>query len=52
MICVGNDWASDHHDVCVMDEHGTTLATRRLPENAAGVTAMHDLLARFAHDPL
>lgn len=51
MICVGNDWASDHHDVCVMDEHGTTLATRRLPENAAGVTAMHDLLARFAHDP-
>ncbi|KSU52537.1 MULTISPECIES: IS110 family transposase [unclassified Gordonia (in: high G+C Gram-positive bacteria)] len=51
MIFVGNDWASDHHDVCVMDEHGTTLAARRLPENAAGVTAMHELIARFAHDP-
>lgn len=51
MIFVGNDWASDHHDVCVMDEHGTTLATRRIPENAAGATTMHELIARYAQEP-
>ncbi|MCH5645710.1 IS110 family transposase [Gordonia sp. ABSL49_1] len=51
MIYVGNDWADDHHDVCVMDEHGTTLGIRRLPEGVAGVRAMHALLARHATDP-
>lgn len=51
MIFVGNDWASDHHDVCVMDEHGTTLATRRIPETATGATAVHELLAQYVQDP-
>lgn len=51
MIFVGNDWASDHHDVCVMEETGTVLATRRFAQTAAGMTALHGLLARFADEP-
>ena len=29
---MGNDWAEAHHDVCLLDEDGTKLAVRRLPE--------------------
>ena len=37
MIFVGDDWAEAHHDVCLMDEAGTRLAARRLPEGLPGV---------------
>ena len=37
MIFVGDDWAEAHHDVCLMDEGGTRLAARRLPEGLPGV---------------
>ena len=37
MIFVGDDWAEGHHDVCLMDEAGTRLAARRLPEGLPGV---------------
>jgi hypothetical protein len=36
MIFVGDDWAEDHHDVYLMDEAGTRLAARRLPEGMTG----------------
>ena len=26
-LCVGDDWAQDHHDIEVMDEAGTVLAS-------------------------
>jgi hypothetical protein len=35
-LCVGDDWAQDHHDIEVMDEAGTVLATGRLPEGWPG----------------
>ena len=41
MLFVGDDWAEDHHDVEVVDEAGTVLAKRRLPEELIGVTALH-----------
>ncbi len=41
-LFVGDDWAEDHHDVEVMDEDGTVLARRRLPEGAAGMARLHD----------
>jgi hypothetical protein len=31
-LCVGDDWAEDHHDIEVMDEAGMVLARNRLPE--------------------
>jgi hypothetical protein len=35
-LCVGDDWAEDHHDIEVMDQAGTVLARRRLPEGWPG----------------
>jgi hypothetical protein len=46
-LCVGDDWAEDHHDIEVMDEAGQVLATRRLPEGVAGIGRLHELIGRF-----
>jgi len=46
-LFVGDDWAEDHHDVEVMDEAGTVLAKRRLPEGVAGMTGLHELTGRL-----
>jgi hypothetical protein len=46
-VFVGDDWAEDHHDVEVMDQAGTVLARRRLPEGVAGMAAFHELAGRF-----
>jgi transposase len=51
MIFVGDDWAEDHHDVALVDEAGTILARRRLPEGVTGITALHALVAQHATDP-
>ena len=46
-LCVGDDWAQDHHDIEVMDEAGMVLATGRLPEGVAGIGRLHELIGRF-----
>jgi Transposase/Transposase IS116/IS110/IS902 family len=46
-LCVGDDWAEDHHDIEVMDEAGQVLARRRLPEGVAGIGQLHELVGRF-----
>jgi transposase len=51
MLFVGDDWAEDHHDVEVVDEAGTVLAKRRLPEGLVGVTALHALIAEHVPPP-
>jgi transposase len=45
VLFVGNDWAEAHHDVELVDETGTRLARRRLPEGVAGIAALHALVA-------
>jgi transposase len=50
-IFVGVDWAEAHHDVCVKDESGTTLTTRRIPDGIEGVRLFHELLAGRVNDP-
>jgi transposase len=45
-LFVGDDWAEDHHDVEVMDEAGRVVAKRRLPEGAAGIARLHDLIGQ------
>jgi hypothetical protein len=47
VLFVGDDWAEDHHDVEVQDEHGKTLKAARLPEGIEGMTRLHELIARF-----
>ena len=50
MIFVGDDWAEAHHDVCLMDEGGTKLAARRLPEGLEGVARLHEMVAKHVSD--
>jgi transposase len=50
MIFVGDDWAEDHHDVHLMDESGSLLASRRLPEGLAGIRGLHELVAAHIGD--
>jgi len=50
-VFVGDDWAEDHHDVHVMNEDGTRLASRRLPEGLEGIRGFHELVADHAIDP-
>jgi transposase len=45
VLFVGDDWAEDHHDVEVQDESGRKLAAKRLPEGAAGIARLHELIA-------
>ena len=51
MIFVGDDWAEDHHDVCLMDETGDRLGSRRLPEGLAGIRELHELIASHVEEP-
>jgi len=46
-LFVGDDWAEDHHDVEVVDEAGTVLARKRLPEGVAGIAQLHALAGRL-----
>ena len=50
-IFVGVDWAEAHHDVCVKDASGATLATRRIPEDIEGVRIFHELLGGRVDNP-
>ena len=45
MLFLGDDWAEDHHDVEVVDDQGSVLARRRLPEGFDGIAALHALIA-------
>jgi len=45
VICVGDDWAEDHHDVELVDEDGRRLVRARLPEGLGGIARLHELIA-------
>ncbi len=51
MIFVGIDWAEAHHDACVLDEAGATLAKTRIVDGVAGVAQLHAMIADHAEDP-
>jgi transposase len=44
---IGLDWASDHHDVCVLDAGGQRLAEFRVAHTAAGFSELRQRLARL-----
>ena len=50
-IYVGIDWAEAHHDICVLDESGASLAKRRIAEGLEGVGQLHAMLADHAVEP-
>ncbi len=47
-IYCGIDWSERHHDVALVDDAGTTVATRRISDDAAGLTAVLTLLTEHA----
>ena len=46
MLCVGDDWAEDHHDLAVQDEQGRVLERRRVEVGVAGLASLHELVAK------
>ena len=51
MIYVGIDWSEHHHDVCILDERGTQLASVRVPDGLQGVEKLHEAIADHAEEP-
>lgn len=50
-VFCGIDWASDHHDVAVVDGDGKLLGRARIGDDAAGVQQLLDLLAEHGDGP-
>lgn len=51
MFYVGDDWATDHHDIHITDELGRKLAARRIGDGIAGIGQFHVLVSGFTTDP-
>ncbi|WP_422656581.1 IS110 family transposase [Mycobacterium sp.] len=47
----GIDWATDHHDVAVVDDNGRVMARCRVGNDAAGFTQLLTLLAEAGDNP-
>ncbi|MFS8104538.1 IS110 family transposase [Lentzea alba] len=45
----GVNWAETHHDVPVVDEHGSVIVAERIGKDAAGLPRLLEILAE--HDP-
>jgi transposase len=52
MLFVGVDWGERHHDLCLLDQDGAVLVTRRITDGLAGVGELHALVATHAQDPV
>jgi hypothetical protein len=50
-VTCGIDWASDHHDVALVDADGKLLAKARIGDDADGLTLLLDLLAEHGDAP-
>lgn len=48
-VSCGIDWAQDHHDVAVVDQHGAVVCAERIGNDAAGLARLLEILAE--HDP-
>jgi transposase len=51
MWFLGVDWGEAHHDLCLLDEDGTVLTARRIPDGLTGVAELHVVVAAHAEDP-
>lgn len=49
-IFIGDDWASDHHDIEIVNGAGHRLARQRVPEGTAGIAELSELLHRHIPD--
>src|ERR1035437_6052809 len=44
----GIDWASDHHDVCVVDDNGTMLGEKQVEHSGDGIRECINWLLQLA----
>jgi len=51
LFFVGVDWAEKHHDICVMDEAGTTLESFRIEHGVKGIERLHAAIADRSEEP-
>jgi transposase len=51
VLFVGVDWGEAHHDLYLLDQDGSVLAARRIPDGLAGVGELHGLVAAHAEQP-
>ncbi|MFD8338960.1 IS110 family transposase [Streptomyces solisilvae] len=54
-VYCGIDWASDHHDVALVDQDGALLAKARIRDDSPGLQQLIDLLAAYGdtgEDPI
>lgn len=47
----GIDWASDHHDIAIVDETGALLARARIDDTAEGLDRLLRMLAEHGDSP-
>ncbi len=50
-VFCGIDWASDHHDVALIDQDAVLLAKLRIDDTAAGLARLLELLAEHGDSP-
>jgi transposase len=50
-VFCGIDWAEGHHDITLVNRDGKVLARCRISDDAAGLTALLDLLAEHGDTP-
>jgi hypothetical protein len=41
MFFLGVDWGETHHDLCLLDQNGAVLTTRRIVDGRVGVGELH-----------
>ena len=51
MLNCGVDWASDHHDVCIVDADGTVRWRKRIGHDPAGIAELRAAIAVHEPDP-
>lgn len=54
-VFCGIDWATDHHDIALLDQAGTLLAKLRIDDTPQGLSQLLDLLAQHGdsqNDPI
>jgi len=49
MLFCGVDWASDHHDVCIVDVDGTVRWRRRIAHDPSGIAELRTAIS--THEP-
>ncbi|MDQ0789206.1 transposase [Streptomyces sp. B3I8] len=50
-VFCGIDWATDHHDIALLDEAGTLLDKLRIDDTPTGLSQLLDLLAQHGDSP-